>query len=73
MELKRWLIVRADGDMRVVRRLPKLDWNEVAFRLNLRVASSWATTAPGVIRLEIPEGTVAVEPEAMEEPVQARG
>jgi len=67
MELQRWLIVRANGDMRVAKRLPKLGWNEIAFKLNLKVASSWAATASGIINLEIPEGTVAVQSEGMEE------
>ncbi len=68
MQLNRWLIVRASGDMRVTKVRPRLKWNEIAFRLELQVASSWAATAPGIIKLEIPEGTVAIQLEGMEVP-----
>ena len=65
--LKRWLIVRANGDIRVTKTRPPLQWNEVAFNLTVKVASSWASTV-GDIALEIPEGTIVVEQEGMEQP-----
>ncbi len=64
--LKRWLIVRANGDIRVTKSRPRLQWNEVAFALTVKVASSWASTV-GAITLEIPEGMVAVEQEGIEQ------
>ncbi len=59
--LKRWLIVRADGTMRVTTREPSLRWDEVSFKLNVRIPPSWGYEV-GTIELTIPEGTVMVEP-----------
>ena len=37
MDVNRWLIVRASGEMRVTQRQPNLAWDEVAFRLRVTI------------------------------------
>lgn len=54
MRIKKFLIVRADGECRIVSRKPHLGWNEVAFELNVEIPQSWATIK-GSIDINMPE------------------
>ncbi|KKM65953.1 hypothetical protein LCGC14_1486060 [marine sediment metagenome] len=65
--IKRWLIVRANGALRVTTRRPSLRYDEISFRLNITIPASWGCEA-GTVDLSIPEGTVIVQPEEMEGP-----
>jgi hypothetical protein len=49
-----FLIVRADGDMRVVKKTPYLDFNEVAFHLKVSIPDAWAKVQ-GDVNIELPE------------------
>jgi hypothetical protein len=54
MKIKRFLIVRADGECRIVTRKPNLGWNEVAFELNVEIPNSWAKIT-GSIDIQMPD------------------
>lgn len=41
MKVKKYLIVSANGDARVVTRSPRLAWDEVAFPLEVTVPDTW--------------------------------
>jgi hypothetical protein len=49
-----FLIVSADGAMRVVRKRPGLSLGEVAFRLVVNIPDAWARVV-GEIKLDLPE------------------
>jgi hypothetical protein len=53
MKLIRYLIVRANGDMRIVTRRPQLSVDEFAYKLTVNVPP--APTFLGEIELTIPE------------------
>ena len=73
MRIEGWLVVDGSGKLRVYnKREPHLKWNEVGFKLRIKVASSWGQTA-GIIDLEIPEGIVAIEPQEMIIPKEEKG
>lgn len=61
--LARYLIVRADGQMRVVTqaRSPRLNFDEVGFRLLVTVPTAWGEVAPETIKVTVPEGAVRIE------------
>jgi len=52
--LKRFLVVSAGGEVRVVHRDPVLRLDEFAFRLNITIPDSWASIV-GEINLYYPE------------------
>lgn len=65
---KAWLIFRArDENLRVVTRQPRLDWDEVAFTITVKVPDPWGRLA-GSILVELPESGPAVV-EVQAEPV----
>ncbi len=55
-----YLIYRAaDGSMRVVKKLPRLAWDEVAFTINVNVPDPWGRLA-GAVVIDLPENGPAV-------------
>jgi len=60
MILERYLVVSANGDMRLITRFPRLCLNEVAFRLTVEVPAGWGKRV-GDIHLTIPDGLVQIE------------
>lgn len=64
MKLLRFLVVRADGDVRVVTRQPRLRLDEFAYRVRVTIPDSWAAIV-GDIDITMPEPditpTVTVE------------
>lgn len=57
--IKQFLVVRADGTMRIAKRTPQLSIDEVAFELNVRIPAAWQTIA-GKIDIEMPEPSPVV-------------
>lgn len=56
MKVKCFLIFRASTqEVRTVKRMPRLEWDEIAWNVELTVPQPWAKLA-GTIELEIPEG-----------------
>lgn len=55
MKIERFLVVRADGDVRVVARRPRLRPDEVAYRLNVTIPPAWGRLAEGAISIDLPE------------------
>lgn len=53
MKLVRYLIVRGNGDMRIVTRRPSLAWDEFAYRLNVTIPA--VPSVLGEIELTVPE------------------
>lgn len=55
--MRRWLIVKANGDTRVVTRSPagRLDRDECAVLVELRVPSGWSAVAADPITVQLPE------------------
>lgn len=60
MILRKYLIVRADGEVRVVSKTPRLSLDEFAYRLIVKIPESWASIV-GQIDIELPEPTVPPE------------
>lgn len=54
MKIKKFLVVRADGDARIVSRMPKLRLDEFAYRLNISIPDSWASVV-GDIDIALPD------------------
>lgn len=58
--LKAFLIYRArDQNLRVVSRSPNLDWDEVAFTIQVSVPDPWGRLA-GAVVIDLPENGPAV-------------
>lgn len=57
MQVRRWLIVRADGDMRVVQRFPsgKLRHDEVAFKIVVEMPDAWGRIQHTELHVDMPE------------------
>ena len=64
-----WLIFKASSQtLRVVRRAPELDWDEISWRIELTVPNPWGRLA-GAIKLDLPEGPPpTVDVQLREEP-----
>ena len=60
--VKAFLVYRAaDQSMRVVKNLPRLAWDEIAFTINVNVPEPWGRLA-GAVVIDLPEnGPVVVE------------
>lgn len=54
MKLRKFLVVRADGEARVVARTPRLRLDEFAYRLNISIPDSWAAVV-GDINIALPD------------------
>lgn len=50
-----YLIVRANGDMRVTKKRPALRLDEVAFPLTVSIPRSWGRVQPTSIDVSLPE------------------
>lgn len=59
-QVKAFLIYRArSGALRVVTKRPRLDWDEVAFEVEVNVPDPWGRLA-GAIVIDLPENGPAV-------------
>lgn len=71
MKLKAWLIFRASNQtLRVVRRAPSLEWDEISWSIELSIPQPWGRLA-GAIKIDLPESApptvdvqLALAPEA---------
>lgn len=65
MQVRKYLIVTGRGDMRVVTRRPRLNFDEVAFPIRVQIPDSWGKVYTDInvdIEFpEVPEPTIAVE------------
>lgn len=71
MRLSAYLVVRADGEMRVTKKRVNLRIDEVAFPLNVTVPQMWGrvqTTTIDVVLPEPPEARVSVGDAELDEP-----
>lgn len=51
-----WLIYRArDESLRTVKSAPNLDWDEIAWRVNLSVPAPWGNKQRGEVNITLPE------------------
>lgn len=55
--VKGFLIVRADGEIRAVKRHPQLRWDEFAFPLSVTVPDIWGDVLRTHIDITLPEPT----------------
>lgn len=51
--IKRYLVVRADGNVRIAQR-PKLAADEVAVRLDINIPPGWGRVATGAFTVDMP-------------------
>lgn len=54
-EAKGFLVVRADGDMRVLRGKPRLRLDEVAFPVTVTIPTTWGKVQAASIDVQMPE------------------
>ena len=54
MKVVGYLIVRADGNMRVIKRLSSLGADEIAYRVNVTIPDAWGRVN-GSIDITMPE------------------
>lgn len=54
MKFQRFLIVRSDGEMRIMKRASGLSWDEVAFRVTVNIPEGWGRVR-GDIEITMPE------------------
>lgn len=57
---RQYLIVRANGDMRVIQRFPALAWDEVAFPIIVSFPDTW-----GKVRTSLEAGSL-IQPEPID-------
>lgn len=55
-----YLVVRASGDMRIVKNQPRLGADEVAFRVRVSIPRTWGRVQAAGIELELPEPPEAI-------------
>jgi hypothetical protein len=53
MTFSKILVVRSDGEMRIVRKKPRLRWDEVAYTIKVTVPDAWGELR-GIIELSLP-------------------
>ena len=59
-KITKFIIFDGYGAARVISRINKLKFNEVAYRLNIEVAPSWGRVA-GDVNIQLPDAEVAVK------------
>lgn len=59
MFIRKWLILKANGDCRMLTRMPRLSWDEIAFRLIIKAPNTWGQVAAKDLKLTIPESDLA--------------
>lgn len=57
MQLRKFLIVRADGEVRVVSKAPRLRFDEFAYRLIVTIPDTWSSIV-GELTLTMPEPNI---------------
>lgn len=61
---RRWLIVRASGEMRVIKTNPQLGFDEVAFPIRVTLPDTWGKIQAQSLDLEIRESDLSISIEA---------
>lgn len=59
--IKRFLVIRANGDVRLVQRRPSLDMDEIAVPLVIHIPDGWARVVEDQIDIHMP-GPPSIEP-----------
>lgn len=57
-----YIVIRADGQARLVSRYPRLRSDEVAYPMLITLPSGWGQTAQTTIELRLPEGVATAVP-----------
>lgn len=72
LKVNAYLVVRADGTMRVVKQPPRLSIDEVAFPVTVTIPKTWGRVQPTRIDVTMPEPPAAFvtvgEPDLAPEP-----
>jgi hypothetical protein len=55
MRIHKFLVVRADGSVRITSRTPNLRLDEVAYRVHVTMPAGWGRTASEAIELVMPD------------------
>jgi hypothetical protein len=62
---EQYLVIRADGEARVVRKARRLRVDEVAYRLRVRIPNAWGEVAGEIdVTMPPPPDAPSVEPKA---------
>jgi hypothetical protein len=54
-KVAKFLILRSDGECRIVTKYPRLRFDEFAFRLNVTIPAGWGAVQSDSIELAMPE------------------